>query len=384
MSQHRARAAMPMRCRRLDRTGTDGRDRFAPAPAASAPTWHRPVPTAPPWRRMRAPPSTREMDRSRDSTRASPVAQQFDDEEPVLEFPGDSRARRLGDRVCDRAGRGRRAGDHGQRVDSIVQHRSVPHPDLRAKADGLATGEGRLSFWTRLLRGATGDQYHRGIRLFNEGNYDEAVARARGSSLTRAREPVRTARRVLRRRGPRQTRARPFSPRRAGQARATTSNRALRESPLSRPVLLSGRGRTPRRQPRRGHRAPRTAVELNPEYAEASCLWARAVRRGLLRQRGGNVRPSTRAGAPHPHPLSNVSGRATGLARASISPALQELREVVADAGDASRDAVREATNAFNVGDYERAVALFRTRRRDAPRLRRPARAAGALAHGGG
>ena len=32
-----------------------------------------------------------------------------------------------------------------------------------------------MSFWTRLLRGATGDRYHRGIGLFNEGNYDEAA-----------------------------------------------------------------------------------------------------------------------------------------------------------------------------------------------------------------
>ena len=32
-----------------------------------------------------------------------------------------------------------------------------------------------MSFWTRLLRGTAGDNYHRGIRLFNEGNYDEAA-----------------------------------------------------------------------------------------------------------------------------------------------------------------------------------------------------------------
>ena len=32
-----------------------------------------------------------------------------------------------------------------------------------------------MSLWSRLLRGSAGDQYHRGIGLFNEGNYDEAV-----------------------------------------------------------------------------------------------------------------------------------------------------------------------------------------------------------------
>jgi hypothetical protein len=32
-----------------------------------------------------------------------------------------------------------------------------------------------VSFWSRLLRGSAGDQYHRGIGLFNEGRYDEAV-----------------------------------------------------------------------------------------------------------------------------------------------------------------------------------------------------------------
>ena len=41
-------------------------------------------------------------------------------------------------------------------------------------------------------------------------------------------------------------------------------------------------------------------------------------------------------------------------------PALHELREAVADT-TAFTDAVREATNAFNVGDYDRAVALFAT-----------------------
>ena len=32
-----------------------------------------------------------------------------------------------------------------------------------------------MSFWTRLFRGAAGENYEKGIRLFNEGQYDEAA-----------------------------------------------------------------------------------------------------------------------------------------------------------------------------------------------------------------
>ena len=33
-----------------------------------------------------------------------------------------------------------------------------------------------MSFWTRLFKGVSGEKYENGIRLFNEGRYDEAVA----------------------------------------------------------------------------------------------------------------------------------------------------------------------------------------------------------------
>ncbi len=33
-----------------------------------------------------------------------------------------------------------------------------------------------MSLWSRLFHSATGDQYHKGIRYFNDGDYDRAIA----------------------------------------------------------------------------------------------------------------------------------------------------------------------------------------------------------------
>ena len=59
----------------------------------------------------------------------------------------------------------------------------------------------------------------------------------------------------------------------------------------------------------------------------------------------------------HPHPLSNLLIEQLDTRDFDL-PALQELREVVADHSSFG-DAVREATDAFNAGEYDRAVALF-------------------------
>lgn len=217
-----------------------------------------------------------------------------------------------------------------------------------------------MSFWTRLLRGATGDQYHRGIRLFNEGNYDEAV---------RVLEELVDHRR-----------ANPFAQLGAFYAAEAHSKLGLahfHRAELDRArhhfeVALSENPRYPDLSYYLGaveHRAGNhagaiehltRAIELNPDYAEASCLLGLALYdAGYFEQASEAFGRALDLVRRHPHPLSNVLIEQLD-ARAFDLPALQELREAVANTSNFT-DAVREATNAFNVGDYERAVALFAT-----------------------
>ncbi|HEU4928762.1 MAG TPA: tetratricopeptide repeat protein, partial [Candidatus Krumholzibacteria bacterium] len=215
-----------------------------------------------------------------------------------------------------------------------------------------------MSFWTRLLRGASGDHYHRGIRLFNEGNYDEAA---------RVLEDLVDHRR-----------ANPFSQLGAFYAAEAHSKLGLahfHRGELDRArhhfaVALTENPRYPDLSYYLGaveHRAGNhaaaidhltRAVELNPDYAEASCTLGLALYdAGFFEQAAEAFGRALELVRKHPHPLSNVLIDQLD-ARAFDLPALQELREVVAD-NSSFHATLREATNAFNVGDYDRAVELF-------------------------
>ena len=216
-----------------------------------------------------------------------------------------------------------------------------------------------MSFWTRLLRGATGDHYHRGIRLFNEGNYDEAA---------RVLEELVDHRR-----------ANPFSQLGAFYAAEAHSKLGLAhfhrgELDKARHHFAVALAENPRYpdlscylgavEHRAGNHAAAIenltrAIELNPDYAEASCLLGLA----LLRRRATSNRRRMHSAARstwcarNRHPLSNLLIEQLD-ARSFDLPALQELREVIADHSSFT-EAMREATNAFNVGDFDRAAALF-------------------------
>lgn len=218
-----------------------------------------------------------------------------------------------------------------------------------------------MSFWTRLLRGTAGDQYHRGIRLFNEGNYDEAV---------RVLEDVIAG-------GDRH--ANPFAKLGAfyaaeahaklGLANFHTGELekarhhfdvALRENPHY-PDLYFYLGVVEHHGG--NHSAAiehlRRAIELNPEYAEATCLLGMALHdAGFFDAATGTFARALELVRRTPHPLSRVLIEKLE-ARAFDLPPLAELREVVSDGG-AYSTLVRDATNAFNAGDYERSIAGFR------------------------
>ncbi len=158
-----------------------------------------------------------------------------------------------------------------------------------------------MSFWSRLLRGSAGDQYHRGIRLFNEGQLRRS-GRARSRKSSRAAAPTRSpssARSTPPRRTP--SSGSPTFTAASSRRRAPTSTSRSRENPHY-PDLYFYLGVVEHHAGNFAaaieHLDPRRRAQPRIRRSDVPARH-RAARRRLLRQRGGDVRPRARAGAPH-------------------------------------------------------------------------------------
>jgi tetratricopeptide (TPR) repeat protein len=220
-----------------------------------------------------------------------------------------------------------------------------------------------VSFWTRLLKGAKGeDSYQKGISLFNEGKYDQAVevlegviaeSKSRGSPIAKlgafyaaeARAKIGIARFY---RGE-------FSKAQEQFEAALAENPHYPDLYYYLGVVHHHSGNLDK-----AIENLRRATQLNAQYAEATCYLGIALHdAGFFEQAEEAFSRALELARKAPNPLSRIlvdklEGKSFDL------PLVRELRAIVVENTEFENN-VKEGASAFNRGDFRRAAELFST-----------------------
>jgi tetratricopeptide (TPR) repeat protein len=217
-----------------------------------------------------------------------------------------------------------------------------------------------VSFWTKLFRGGKEDDYQRGIKLFNSGDYDGAVevlekviaeAKSKGSPIAKlgafyAAEAHAKIGVAL------------FY---GGQLDRSLGHleAALEENPhypdlyYYLGVVQHHRGNLDEAIEHLEH-----ATSLNEEYAEATCYLGIALHdAGFFERANEQFARALTLARKTPNPLSRVLVDKLN-SKSFDLPILQELRDVVVE-NTGLESCVKEGTIAFNQGEKHRAIQYF-------------------------
>ena len=219
-----------------------------------------------------------------------------------------------------------------------------------------------MSLWSRLFHSSTADHYHKGIRYFNDGDYDRAI-----ECLEQVVVEDKTRESPVAKLGAFYA-SEAHSKLGVAEFHRGNYDRALEHFASALKVnphypdlyYYLGVVQYKKNDLPTAIRHLEEATRLNPEYAEAVCFL------GIARQEAGHPGEADRCYSraleltrAAPHPLGRVLVDHLE-SNAFEHPALGELRRVAAE-NSVYEDSVKEGNLAFNQGDFARAAAHFST-----------------------
>ncbi len=217
-----------------------------------------------------------------------------------------------------------------------------------------------MSIWSRLFRVSAGDQYHKGIRYFNEGDYDRAIeCLEEVVAGDKSREsPIAKLGAFYAAEAHSKLGIAEFH--RENYDKALIHFKAALQVNPHYPDLYYYLGVVNHKQGELDVAVEylKKATELNPDYAEATCYLGIALHDGGYFDRAGkcfsHALELTRA---VPNPLSRLLMDKLE-SKSFEHPILQELKNAALENTN-FEETVKEGNRAFNNHDYERAAACF-------------------------